>query len=137
MKFGIFESTQSDWHASSKQSFKHNYVYITCLRSWNKKSQVFQRIPIQKFFYRLVWLNWLTTLNPFVAKLGTLNRSINLKIHLQDNKIKTLQICSFWMNFGSSIWNVSPKGENNCTNFSCSSTNLCHSTLTFWCHIFT
>ena len=83
-----------------------------------KKSQDFYRIRIQKFFYRWVWLNWLTTLNPFVGKLGTLNRSANPKINLQDTQIKN-----------KSKW------RKQVHHFFWSSTNVSHSTLKFWCHI--
>ena len=84
---------------------------ITCLRFWSKKSQIFCRIRVQKFFYRLVWLNWLTILNTFVANWGTLKIITNQKMNLRDNKIKTLQVCSFWMNVGTSIWKYIQKAK--------------------------
>ena len=92
IKFGICESTQIVWHTSSKQSFEH--MLFTCLQSWNKKSLGFYRIRFQKLFYRLVWLNWLTTLDPFVSKWAS----------WIEVPIKKL---------------VSPKGENRCTSFFC------------------
>ena len=98
IKFGICKSTQIVWHTSSKQSFEH--MLFTCLQSWNKKSLGFYRIRFQKLFYRLVWLNWLTTLDPFVSKWAS----------WIEVPIKKL---------------VSPKGENRCTSFFLwSSTNL-------------